>query len=107
MEKDKVDHFLENLTGLDDLDYETEGIVDRINSLQKRFRRDLEETLEEHGLTWPEWKTLGSLWHADRGIPHCSTPGELAEELELSSGAMTSRLDKLEAAGLVVRHRDP
>jgi DNA-binding MarR family transcriptional regulator len=107
VEKDRVDVFLEHLAGIPDLDYEAEGIVDRINSLQKKFRRDLEQTLAERGLTWAEWKVLGSLWHARDEIPHCSSPGELAAELELSSGAMTSRIDKLERAGLVSRRPDP
>ena len=107
VEKDRIDLFLERLEGIPDLDYEAEGIVDRINSLHRRFRRDLEQTLAEHGLTWGEWKVLGSLWHAHNDVPHCSSPGELAGELELSSGAMTSRLDKLERAGLVRRRPDP
>jgi len=107
MDRDRIDDFLEHLVGIPDLDYEVEGIVDRINSLQKKFRRELEQTLAEHGLTWAEWKVLGSLWHAHNEVPHCSSPGELAAELELSSGAMTSRLDKLERAGLVRRRPDP
>jgi len=107
VEKDRIDVFLEHLEGIPDLEYEVEGIVDRINSLQKKFRRDLEQTLAEHGLTWGEWKVLGSLWRSTNDVPHCSSPGELAAELELSSGAMTSRLDKLERAGLVLRRPDP
>jgi DNA-binding MarR family transcriptional regulator len=107
VEKDRVDLFLEHLEGIPDLDYEAEGIVDRINSLQKKFRRELEQTLAEHALTWGEWRVLGNLWHSKNEIPHCSSPGELAAELELSSGAMTSRLDKLERAGLVRRRPDP
>src|SRR5579862_8884207 len=107
MDRDRIDHFLEHLVGIPDLDYEVEGIVDRINSLQKKVRRELEQTLAEHGLTWAEWKVLGSLWHAHNEIPHCSSPGELAAELELSSGAMTNRIDRLERAGLVRRRPDP
>lgn len=107
MERDRIDQFLEQLEGIPDLDYEAEGIVDRINSLERKFRRELEETLAEHGLSYGEWKMLGSLWHANKGIPHCSSPGELAAELELSSGAMTNRIDRLERAGLVRRRPDP
>jgi DNA-binding MarR family transcriptional regulator len=43
------------------------------------------------------------LWRSD----HRSSPGELAADLELSSGAMTSRLDRLEEAGYIRRLRDP
>jgi DNA-binding MarR family transcriptional regulator len=107
VDKDRIDIFLEHLDGIPDLDYQVEGIVDRINSLQRKFRRDLELTLAEHDLSWGEWKVLGSLWHQREGIPHCSSPGELAAELELSSGAMTNRIDRLEKTGLVRRWPDP
>jgi DNA-binding MarR family transcriptional regulator len=100
-QRDHVDVFLDRLDGIPDLDYEVEGIVDRINSLRNRFRRALEETLREHDLTWGEWKVLGSLV-----LGECDSPGELSNELELSSGAMTNRLDRLEEAGLIRRLRD-
>ena len=41
------------------------------------------------------------------GEGDCSSPGELSTELELSSGAMTNRLDRLEQDGLIRRVRDP
>jgi DNA-binding MarR family transcriptional regulator len=43
----------------------------------------------------------------NRGKLQRHTPGALATYLELSSGAMTSRLDRLEEAGLVRRVPDP
>jgi DNA-binding MarR family transcriptional regulator len=104
MKKDRVDRFLDQLEGIPDLDYEVEGIVDRISSLDKRLRRSFEDTLAEHGLTRPEWQVLRSL-HL-HGVESCS-PGDLCAELDLSSGAMTNRLDRLERAGLVRRHPDP
>jgi DNA-binding MarR family transcriptional regulator len=103
-QRDHIDAFLDRLEGIPGLDYEVEGIVDRINSLQKRFRHALEETLGEYGLTWGEWKVLGSLILDEGG---CCSPGDLSSELELSSGAMTNRLDKLEQAGLIRRAPDP
>jgi len=45
MDKDRIDIFLDHLEGIPDLDYDVEGIVDRINSLQRKFRRELEQTL--------------------------------------------------------------
>ena len=53
----------------------------------------MEETLDEHGLTYGEWRVLGILRRADG---RHSTPGELSAQLELSSGAMTNRIDQLE-----------
>ena len=102
LQRDKIDAFLERLDGIPGLDYEVEGIVDRIGSLHKKFRRALEETLKEYDLTWGEWKVLGSLI-----LGECDSPGELSSGLEVSSGAMTNRLDRLEEAGLIRRVRDP
>ena len=101
-QRDKIDAFLDDLEGIPGLDYEVEGIVDRINSLQRRFRVAHEETLRAWSLTWGEWKVLTSLHH---GRTH--SPSELCGELELSSGAMTNRLDRLERAGLIRRRPDP
>ena len=105
MEKDHVDRFLEHLEGIPDLDYDVEGIVERIQGLEKRFKRALEATLEEHALTYGEWKVLGAL--RNESNPHQCSPGFLANELELSSGAMTNRLDRLEEAGFIKRLPDP
>jgi DNA-binding MarR family transcriptional regulator len=105
MEKDHVDRFLEHLEGIPDLDYDVEGIVERIQGLEKRFKRALEGTLEEHGLSLGEWRVLGAL--RNESTPGYCTPGWLSSELELSSGAMTNRLDKLEEAGFIRRLPDP
>jgi DNA-binding MarR family transcriptional regulator len=102
LEKDHIDHFLDRIADIPGLDYEVEGIVDRINSLQKRIHRTHEETLRAWDLTWGEWKVLTSLIHGE-----CDSPGDLCAELEVSSGAMTNRLDRLEEAGLVRRLRHP
>ena len=41
------------------------------------------------------------------GKPYRRSAGELARNADLSSGAMTNRLDQLEKAGFVKRRRDP
>ncbi len=87
------------------LDLETEGIVERIDRLQRYLDRTTTETLEAHGLNVGEWRTLGHLRYA--GPPYHSKPGRLAEGFGLSSGAMTARLDGLERRGLVRRLDDP
>lgn len=104
---DHVDRFLASISKElpPDLDLTVEGIVDRISGLGKRLKRMMEETLAEHELTWGEWKVLGFLLH--QGSPYRCSPGRLAEHLELSSGAMTNRLDQLEQAGLIRRLPDP
>ncbi len=105
-ERDSVDQKLEVwLREIPELDTRTEGIVDRINVLQRVIRKTHDDTLEEFGLTWGEVQVLSSIRYG--GAPYQSTPGRLATQLGLSSGAMTARLDKMEDAGLIRRLRDP
>jgi DNA-binding MarR family transcriptional regulator len=105
-QRDHVDRFLETIhLVLPDLDLEVEGIVDRIGGLARRINRALDETLAEVGLDHSEYKALSML--AQSAPPHRSTPGRLAKRMDLSSGAMTNRLDRLEEADLVRRLPDP
>ncbi len=106
-EQDHVDRWLETawLQDIPNLDLEVEGIVDRMSGLARRFKRMPHDTLAEHGLSYEEWDVLGILRRA--GPPFRRSAGELAERSELSSGAMTNRLDRLEKAGLVKRLPDP
>jgi DNA-binding MarR family transcriptional regulator len=103
-DRDAVDRFLERFDAIPDLDYDVEGVVQRIAKLNRRFHRSHEETVAEHGLTFGEWSVLKRLKFSGEDL--CS-PGDLSSDLELSSGAMTARLDKLEQRGLVRRLRDP
>jgi DNA-binding MarR family transcriptional regulator len=103
-EQDHVDRFLAE-NDLPGVDLEVEGIVDRINGLRRRFHRMLDETLADFGLSDGEWKALNHLWLA--GPPYRRSVGKLAKWAELSSGAMTNRLDRMEEAGLVRRVPDP
>lgn len=104
--RDRIDEWLEIwLREIPALDARTEGVVDRIRLIERYIGRTHDETLEQFGLNWGEVRVLGSLRYG--GAPYQSTPGRLAKQLDLSSGAMTARLDKMEAAGLIRRLRDP
>ena len=106
-EHDHVDSFLEDISAdlPDHLDVTVEGIVDRIGGINSRIKRMHNETLEQLGLTMSDWHVLTSLrWS---GAPYRRKAGWLARRSDLTSGAMTARLDALEAAGLVRRLRDP
>ena len=51
--RDHIDRFLESIRErLPMLDPEVEGIVDRIQGLHRRFRREMDETLAEFELDW-------------------------------------------------------
>jgi DNA-binding MarR family transcriptional regulator len=102
-ERDHIDRFLEQIReDMPGLDLEVEGIVDRITGLSRRFHRQLDDTLAEYGLSPGEWKVLGALHRGGS-----ESPGRLAEIFELSSGAMTNRLDRLEEQKLIKRSPDP
>jgi DNA-binding MarR family transcriptional regulator len=109
-ERDHVDRFLaENADAIASIvqpgGLAVEAIVDRIGGIHRRLKQAMEDTLAEFDLSWGEWQLLTSLRWA--GPPHRRSPGDLARKLELSSGAMTNRLDRLERAGLVQRLPDP
>jgi DNA-binding MarR family transcriptional regulator len=83
----------------------TEGIVERIQRLAKAFDRSLDETLASSGLDRRAFHVLAKLRSV--GPPYRRSAGQLASRMRLSSGAMTNRLDRMEAAGLVRRLPDP
>jgi DNA-binding MarR family transcriptional regulator len=102
-ERDHIDRFLERFGDRLPLqDLVVEGIVDRIGGLNRRLQREADETLDQFGLNHGEWKVLAALWRASEAL----SPGELSRIEDLSSGAMTNRLDRLEQAGYVSRVPD-
>ena len=105
--RDHVDRFLDEVrTELpDDLDLTIEGVVDRILGIGRRLQKLLDETLSAYGLSHGEWKVLSSLRWA--GPPYRRSAGEVARLADLSSAAMTNRLDQLEGRELVRRLPDP
>jgi DNA-binding MarR family transcriptional regulator len=106
VELDHVDRLLEKLDALDaPLDLEVEGIVDRVSTINKRIHSALKETLAAYGMTPEDWHVLTRL--RLRRSDRAASPGALARDLELSSGAVTSRLDRLESLGYLNRLPDP
>ncbi len=101
--KDHIDRFVESSLGLfPGVDPETEAAVDRIHMLSKHIKRSTEAVVARFGLNSGEFYALLKLRVApDQRM----TAGELAELLDLSTGAMTNRLDRLEEEGLITRER--
>ena len=88
-----------------DLDPLTEGIVERIGILSHALEESLERTLAEFELDRRSFHVLGRL--RSYGRPYQRSAGKLARDMRLSTGAMTNRLDRMEAAGLIRRLPDP
>ena len=88
-----------------DLDPVTEGIVERIHILAHDFNVSSDQTLAEFDLDRRSFKLLSRL--RSFGPPYQRSAGMLANDMQLSSGAMTNRLDRMEAAGLIRRLPDP
>jgi DNA-binding MarR family transcriptional regulator len=105
--RDHVDRFLEEIKDElpADMDFAVEGIVDRINGIRWRLQKMMDETLDQHGLTHGDWKVMNALRWV--GKPYRRSAGDLARIADLSSGAMTNRLDQLEKEGFVRRVPDP
>jgi DNA-binding MarR family transcriptional regulator len=100
---DSIDLFIEQSLALfPGVDPETEGVIDRIHKISKHAKRLNEKASKGFGLNAGEYATLLKLRVA---TDHQLSAGDLAELLDLSTGAMTNRLDGLEERGLVTRHR--
>jgi DNA-binding MarR family transcriptional regulator len=89
---------------LPDLDLETEGIVERIQKLNKHLDHAMNETLAEFEIDKGEWMVLTLLRRS--GQPYRLSPGTLARVMGLSAAAITNRLNQLEGRGLIRRMRD-
>jgi DNA-binding MarR family transcriptional regulator len=83
------------------IDPEVEGIVARVEKIQRYLQAAFRTSLGEAGLTKEEWKVLMALHDSVR------SHGWLCRDLDVSTGAMTNRLDKLERRGLIRRGPDP
>jgi DNA-binding MarR family transcriptional regulator len=104
--QDHVDHILEQWAQQrPDLDVSPMGIIGRMSRLSRFLERSIAAVLARYGLNEPQFAVLAALRRA--GPPHTLSPTDLYNGLLVSSGAMTNRLDRLAAAGLVERVPDP
>jgi len=84
-----------------DLDVSPQGVIGRLHRLAGYLTGELAVVYERHGLGEGEFDVLATLRRA--GAPYERAPGELAEHTMVTTGAMTKRLDRLVAGGLVER----
>lgn len=104
--EDLVDRLLEQWRReRPDLDTSPMSVIARISRLSRFLEKSIGEVLASYGINESQFGVLAALRRA--GSPHCLSPTALYSSLLISSGAMTNRLDRLTAAGLVRRIPDP
>lgn len=89
-----------------DIDLSNMATVGRLSRIAKFFEASMLEVFRRHDLNSGEFDILATLRRADtegNGL----TAGELATNTMVTSGAITNRLDRLVAKGLVTRETDP
>jgi DNA-binding MarR family transcriptional regulator len=84
-----------------DRDTSPMAIFTRLLRLSKYYTRYISKVFHRHGLNTGGFDLLATLYR--NGQPQGLTPNELLDQVVLSSGAMTNRLDRLENAGLIQR----
>jgi len=87
-----------------DVDEEAVRIILTLVWAARDIEARLNDVAHRHGLgVRGDYETLGLLYHMpDRAV----SPVDVAEELSVSTSAVTGRLDRLERAGLLERHPD-
>lgn len=86
------------------LDVEPLEVVGRLLRLAALLMRDLDGVLRELGLSYGDFDVLSTLLREDdrQGM----NPSHLARSALITTGAMTSRLDRLERLALITRAAD-
>ncbi|HYN66934.1 MAG TPA: MarR family transcriptional regulator [Ornithinibacter sp.] len=76
-------------------------VIGRIHRIGAALTPELVEVYNRHGLGEGDFDVLATLRR--QGSPYALTPGELGARTMVSSGAVTKRVDRLAARGLVER----
>ncbi|MDX6433615.1 MAG: hypothetical protein QOE54_5981, partial [Streptosporangiaceae bacterium] len=87
-----------------DLDVEPLHVLSRVSRLARHLDRARRAVFTVHQVESWEFDVLTALRRA--GEPYQLSPGQLLRATLVTSGTMTNRIDRLQAAGLVQRHPD-
>lgn len=79
------------------------GVVGRLMRLSRFWDAEIQRFLAGHGLEPGEFDVLSTLRRV--GAPHQLSASEFARTSLVTSGAITNRIDRMEAKGLVARSR--
>ena len=84
-----------------DLDPSPQGIIGRLHRIALRLTDELVAVYAQHGLGEGEFDVLATLRR--QGPPYALTPGDLAAQTMVTSGAVTKRVDRCLSQGWVTR----
>lgn len=89
-----------------ELDTSAFAVIGRVSRAARIIERRLIENFEAHGLDG-DWMFDMLMTLRRAGQPYQLTAGELVRQTMVTTGAMTNRIDRLEASGYVKRIADP
>jgi DNA-binding MarR family transcriptional regulator len=84
-----------------DLDASPMGVIGRLSRLNQVFDNELRRNFSQHELDRASFDVLATLRRSNS--EHSLTPAGLMHSSMVTSGAISQRLDRLEARGLVTR----
>lgn len=103
---DHVDQILEQWrTERPDIDVSGMAVIGRLSRVQRLVAQQLDVVFNRHDLEAWEFDVLATLLRS--GEPYQLTAGALLDTMMITSGAMTNRIDRLEAKDLVRRVKNP
>jgi DNA-binding MarR family transcriptional regulator len=103
--RDSVDRLLEGWArARPDLDLSPVAVIARLDRLRRIIDSELEATFAEHGLNGADFAALVTLRRLDR--PGGVSQRRLMRELQLTSGTVSVRVERLSDQGLVTRAPD-
>lgn len=104
--EDSIDRMVDEWAARDPrLDVSALQVVGRLFRCAAHGQRAIADALRQLGLSYGDFDVLNTLRR--RNDPDGTNPRDLARTALITSGAMTTRLDRLERTGLIERRPDP
>ncbi|MDO4644100.1 MAG: MarR family transcriptional regulator [Cardiobacteriaceae bacterium] len=105
-EKDALDHIVAQWQKeLPEIDAAPMAVFGRLKRCVLFGESRIESIFNQYGLCRPDFDVLATLRRS--GSPYCLTPTSLFNSMMITSGTMTSRLQKMEKHGWITRIPNP